>query len=108
MSGYDCTACGACCVNRDENRAEGTADYVEVSPRDALLKKTDLVRRYVVFNGQGTAHLKLDRDGRCAALRGALGRRVWCAVYRDRPSPCRRVEAGSDECVRARAERGLG
>ena len=107
MADYDCTRCGACCVNPLENRAEGYTEYVTVTPRDALLKHPKIDERYVVFNDDGHAHLKLDAGHRCAALKGGLGRKVRCEIYALRPAPCRRVEAGSEGCLRARREQGL-
>lgn len=103
----DCTRCGACCCNRDINRAEGTLAYVEVTPKDAILRHPQAVARYVVRDAEGRAHLKLDAGQRCVGLRGALGRSVRCELYALRPAACRRVDAGSDECLRARAERGI-
>lgn len=104
----DCTRCGACCCNPDVNRAEGTEAYVEVTPKDVILRHPHAVARYVVRDEDGRAHLKLDAGQRCAGLRGALGRSVRCELYALRPAACRRVEAGSDECLRARRERGIG
>jgi len=104
----DCTSCGACCCNRDENRREGNVYYVEVDdPRSRLLRREDLRKRYVVVDPDGVPHLRLDPSGRCAALRGKLGRSVHCAIYADRARGCRLVEAGSAECLAARAERGI-
>jgi Fe-S-cluster containining protein len=95
--------CGACCVNTPENRAGGFRDYIEVEPRDRLLDDADLVRRYTFISAQdGVIHLRLAPDGRCLALRGKLGRRVRCAIYARRPSPCRRVEPGSELCLKYR------
>lgn len=106
---FDCQRCGACCVNRDTNRAEGFASYVEVDDPDSrLLRRDDLRKRYVVLDQGGVPHLRLDPSHRCAALVGRLGERVHCAIYSHRPSGCRRVEAGSDECLAARSERGIG
>jgi Fe-S-cluster containining protein len=78
-----------------------------VERRDAILRDAELMRRYVVCNADGEPHLKLTPEGRCAALRGRLGGRVRCLIYHHRPSPCRRVEAGSELCLRYRREAGL-
>lgn len=108
MSAFDCRRCGACCCNSDENRAEGYAWYVDVDdPRSPLLHRADLRRKFVVLDDDGAPHLRLHDGDRCAALRGRLGRWVTCQIYRHRPAACRRVEAGSPECHRARRERGL-
>jgi Fe-S-cluster containining protein len=104
----DCRACGACCCNRDENRAEGFTDYVEVTSRDALWLVPDLLEQYGVKNDKGQWHLNLTNAQRCVALEGRLGQSVSCAIYALRPKGCRRVEAGSAECLQARAERGMG
>jgi Fe-S-cluster containining protein len=104
---YDCQRCGACCYNPDENRVTGYVDYIEVRPADALWKRPRLFRRLAVFNEQGEAHMKLNRDQRCVALRGRLGRAVECSIYADRPRGCRRVEPGTESCLKARRERGV-
>jgi hypothetical protein len=104
----DCQRCGACCTNPDENRAEGFAFYVEVEDDSRLLMVDDLKKRYVVFDDAGVPHLRLDPSGRCAALRGKLGRQVDCAIYADRAPGCRRVEPGTPECLKMRAQRGIG
>ncbi len=103
----DCQRCGACCVNSDENRAEGFRDYVQVFPTDVMARKPDLLKRFTVRNRHGQTHLKLAADGRCVALEGRLGKRVGCGIYPVRPEVCRRVQAGSEECLRARLERGV-
>lgn len=104
---YDCTTCGACCTNPDENRAEGFVYYVEVQPGCGLLDRRDLAKRHVVHDPEGVPHLRLDPSGRCSALVGKLGKRVHCSIYADRPRGCRLVEAGSDRCRLARRERGI-
>ena len=104
---FDCTRCGACCTNADENRVEGYAAYVDVGEREALWKHQKLVQRYVTRDAEGKAHLKLDAGQRCTALAGKLGKRVRCEIYALRPAPCRRVEAGDADCLRARRERGI-
>lgn len=105
---YDCQACGACCCNPDENRAEGYPWYVEVQADSRLLQREELRKRYVVRDSEGVPHLRLDPSGRCVALRGRLGQYVSCAIYADRPRGCRLVEPGTPRCLQARRERGLG
>ena len=107
VEGLDCTRCGACCTNPNENRAEGFVDYVEVLAKDSLLAEPDLVKRLVVYNGAGEPHLRLHQDGRCLALRGRLGHRVSCTIYERRPTACRKVEPGSERCLAHRRERQL-
>ena len=104
----ECTRCGACCVNPPANAAEGFARYVELAPRDLILRRPDLVRRLVVLDEDGGGgHLRLDPAGRCLALRGRVGARVTCTIYAERPAACRKVQPGSGECERARAALGL-
>lgn len=105
---FDCQACGACCCNTDENRAERYLDYVEVAPRAALQRRPDLIRRLTVLNRKGERHMRLrGAEQRCAALEGALGVRVSCTIYPLRPASCRTVRPGSKECLRDRRERGI-
>jgi Fe-S-cluster containining protein len=104
---FDCTRCGACCSNPDENRAERFLDYVEVLPRDRLFRKPEQRRRLTVVNEAGGIHMRLDPDHRCVALRGKLGQRVHCAIYEDRPTGCRLVEAGGVRCRQYRRERDI-
>jgi Fe-S-cluster containining protein len=105
-SNYDCTRCGACCFNPPENVAEGFEGYVEVEARDKLRERADLLERYA-RERDGQLHLRILEDGRCMALSGSLGRKVSCRIYHFRPSPCRRVQAGSELCLRYRREQGL-
>jgi len=65
------------------------------------------MKRFVILNNADEPHMKLGEDGRFAALRGALGRHVWCVVYNDRPSPCRKVQAGSKLCEAYRRDKGI-
>lgn len=103
----DCGACGACCYNPLENVEQGFTAYVEIDDaRSKLVRDRGLKRKFVAEDSNGRPHLRLLGD-RCAALRGALGRQVRCAVYAHRPKPCRRVTPGDPDCMRARAERGL-
>ncbi|MFO0748030.1 MAG: YkgJ family cysteine cluster protein [Myxococcota bacterium] len=104
----DCTRCGACCCNTDTNRAEGFIDYVEVLPGDVLRRRPDLMGKLAVRNVARQIHLRLTPDGRCVALEGKLGQSVHCSIYDVRPTVCRRVQPGTEECLNARRERGVG
>lgn len=104
LSAADCTQCGACCCNSQQNRSEGVDFWVEVEKKAAIWRRKDLVRRLVVYDEDQKPHLKLKPDGECAALRGKLGRSVRCSIYHHRPHPCRRVQPGDPDCLRARAE----
>ncbi len=108
MPSFDCQRCGACCVNPPENRREGFLDYIEVDAAAPLLLQPKLVARLVRYNADGVPHLRLTPgEGRCQALRGKLGARVTCTIYRERPQACRKVEAGSRLCQRYRRAAGL-
>lgn len=106
---FDCQSCGACCTNPVENEREGRCDYVPIEADSRLLSRRDLVRKFVApaeTSGQ-PAHLRMLSNGHCAALRGALGRRVYCDIYHLRPRACRTVQPGDGDCLRARAERQI-
>jgi Fe-S-cluster containining protein len=94
-------------VNLPSNRDEGFIYWVEVADGDAILERTDLVRKHVVRDADGVPHLRIVGEGRCLALRGALGREVACDIYHHRPSPCRTVQPGDALCLRYRNEHGI-
>jgi hypothetical protein len=106
----DCQRCGACCANLPQNQAQGFIDWVEIDDEAPLLRRVDLVRKLVRYDADGVPHLRLVAAGGaavCAALRGALGRRVSCAIYAQRPKPCRTVQPGDGSCLEARREHGM-
>jgi Fe-S-cluster containining protein len=105
---FDCRTCGACCANLPSNRAEGFVSWVEIADDDRIFTRADLVRKHVVRDADNVPHLRLAADGRCLALRGALGRDVSCTIYHHRPSPCRRVQPGDASCLRYRREHEFG
>jgi hypothetical protein len=104
---YDCQTCGACCCNPNVNRRRGLVNYIEVEKTDRLLRRRDLVRRLVVLDDDGIPHMRLDDAQRCVALEGEVGHQVRCGIYQWRPTGCRLVEPGDEECRRARRERGV-
>lgn len=108
MASLDCTRCGACCCNPDENRKEDFPYYIEIAPGNRLLSDPGLRKRYVVLDPDGVPHMRLDPSGRCAALKGPLGVSAKCQIYADRHRGCRLVQPGDPACLRARRERGVG
>jgi Fe-S-cluster containining protein len=103
----ECRSCGACCVNPPVNRDAEFPWWVEIADGDRLLARPDLVRKLVVRDPDGVAHLRLTSDGRCLALRGTVQGRTSCAIYNDRPTPCRTVQPGDALCLRYRHEHGI-
>jgi hypothetical protein len=94
-------------VNLPANAAEGFTFWVEIADGDAILDRADLVKKLVVHDADGVPHLRIAADGRCLALRGALGERVSCGIYHHRPSPCRTVQPGDALCRKYRIAHGL-
>lgn len=103
---FDCTTCGACCRSPASNREQNFRFYVEIQDGCGMLDRPDQ-KKFVVRDDWGRPHMRLDNAGRCVALVGPIGKKVRCTVYGDRPSPCKRVTAGDDDCLRARREAGF-
>ena len=110
MSGkiQSCTNCGACCAtypvtfSRQELDSEsGGWVPTAFAENDAIFSRCAHMR--------GTHH----QPRRCAALRGTIGVDVSCAIYAQRPSPCRdfaqEADAGHGDarCGDARRFHGL-
>ena len=96
MSNFDCQVCGACCY--------GPAQYIAVVETDLLGMCRDTRARMVVRHGE-RRDLRMV-NGPCAALKASPAY-YECRMYDERPVPCRSVEAGSRECITARARRGV-
>lgn len=101
-----CTACGACCAYYRVAFYWSEAEpFLGGRVPRPLTVKLDPYRAAMA----GTEK----RPARCVALEGAVGDEVRCAVYADRPSPCRELVpswadgAPSEQCDRARAAHGL-
>ena len=53
-------------------------------------------------------YLEIARMGdRCAALTGEIQSGFACAIYEQRPAPCREFELGGEHCLTARRRTGL-
>ena len=107
-AGYDCQACGACCVHLGPY--DGTA-YVPLGRGEAVRMKRLGLR--VVGTPAGPRRLAAaPHEGAwgypaCVAFEGDLEGPCGCAVYRDRPAACRRFAAGSAACLEARDRAGI-
>ncbi|KUM01816.1 YkgJ family cysteine cluster protein [Chromobacterium subtsugae] len=94
-----CQSCGACCASFRVSFYWAEADDGGgLVPSHLTEKLNDWTR---CMRGTWSA------SPRCAALQGEVGDSVGCGVYPLRPSPCREVEAGSAQCLKARASHGL-
>jgi Fe-S-cluster containining protein len=96
---FDCQACGACCYGDDGWVHVDAAD-------DARVDASERLRALVVMTRMGSYVRRSLRmlNGRCAGL-ADTDTGVTCSVYADRPTVCRALKAGSEDCVRARRAR---
>jgi Fe-S-cluster containining protein len=97
---FDCQSCGACCATYRVSFYWGEADdapggTVPVALTRPLSPHTRCM--------QGTEHLPV----RCVALQGEIGKQVGCGIYAQRSSTCHALQAGSDQCLRARRQHGI-
>lgn len=101
MKVHPCQSCGACCaafrVSFYWRESEGIApEWVEsFHPHLSCMKGTN------------------QKNPHCACLQGKVGEQVSCAIYEQRPSPCREFlasfEFGVQEsrCDEVRQKKGL-
>jgi len=120
MSKPDCQTCGLCC----ESPYESQEAFADVTQEDCERLGAKWVKRNVVIPSAfdqlalgHTAAIKTKwlkqrsgpRKGEsalvCTALRGSLLKKVWCAVYEQRPAACREaIEPGNELCLNLRQE----
>jgi len=106
MSAIACLSCGACCAafRVDFHRADLASDECSGVPEELTVPLTA-----TLFRMRGTD----EAPPRCVALEGVLGQAVSCAIYQQRPGPCRDfapyapLGIGDDACDRARRRHGL-
>lgn len=102
-----CLNCGACCASFRVafHWSEAEPFLGGTVPAELTLKLDP--HRLALRGTEGGSCL------RCAALQGTIGEAVHCAIYEQRPSPCRELQPDgmdsnpSDQCRRARARHGL-
>jgi Fe-S-cluster containining protein len=94
---FDCQRCGACCAAYRVSFYWAEAEVLGLPPD--LVQPLTPVLACLAGTNQAQPH--------CAALDGRVGESVACRAYAQRPSPCRELQAGDDQCRRARARHGL-
>jgi len=96
-TGLDCQRCGACCAHFRVSFYWAEAEAWGLP--SALVHPLPPLHACMA----GTAN----KPRRCVALAGELGQQVACTVYAQRPSPCREVQPGDAQCLKARAAHGM-
>lgn len=103
----DCLECGACCVDPCPDES-GT--YVDVTPEDVdrLGNFASRTKSLTLFQDRKAQRAiesaQVDGCTRCVFLKGTIGSRVGCEVYRKRPAACVEFTPGSHACYSARAD----
>ena len=92
-----CTRCGACCASFRVSFYFAEAHANNLS--DSHIERIN--ERFSCMAGTNTA------EPRCMALAGTVGESVACRVYPARPGPCREVQPGDEQCLKARSKHGL-
>ncbi len=104
---HPCLSCGACCAafRVSFHWAETAPGADSAGLPESLTERLDPHR----LTMRGT----WARQPRCVALQGEVGVSTRCAVYAQRPSPCRELQSSwehgthSPQCDKARAAHGL-
>ncbi|WP_430691664.1 YkgJ family cysteine cluster protein [Mesorhizobium captivum] len=91
---FDCQSCGACCAY--------SADW----PRFSTEEDAELDRIPEALVAADQSGMRCE-GGRCAALRGEVGKGTACAIYEVRPHVCRACMPGGGDCLMARDMYGL-
>lgn len=104
---FDCTKCGACCVN--DSGAGSDTPWIPVTSAErrrlpAHSRKLAVLNR--PWSGDYAIQTKHNADGDCvcACLEGSVGTSVRCAIYEQRPSLCREFSPGGWGCLEARRD----
>lgn len=109
---FDYIKCGACCSTRNnrEHLIYITAKDLKRLPRGWSNKNAQLFSAPAGVASEVIGGLRIrESDGirRCVALKGVIGKKAVCKIYRDRPKVCRAYEMGSPICLDARKSMGL-
>lgn len=100
-----CLTCGACCASFRVSFYWSELQEAGGVVPDQLAERVNLHQSCMKGTNQAAPH--------CVALLGTVGDQVRCAIYENRPSPCREFTCNSETpeyneaCDRARARYGL-
>ena len=112
-SELDCTRCGLCCFAWSWNGRN--LPFVEVDDREGkkihkkhpgLVVVDTTPPTGMIFKQPNSLTLAI-KNGRCAALRGTMLKKVSCSIYEDRPRACRDFKPGDSICLSIRRRKGL-
>ncbi len=98
-SEYDCENCGACCRCFPIFASESDAER-----EPAIRRETRKLEPHLSTEDKAYQMHPLPFHTSCAFLQ----KDQLCRIYETRPEVCRRFEAGSAQCIEARARMGVG
>jgi len=96
-SANPCQTCGACCAT-----FRVSFYWADADARGLPAELTEQINPWfgcMAGTNRAAPH--------CVALAGTVGTEVGCRVYEQRPEPCREVQAGDSQCLKARSHHGL-
>ena len=95
---YDCESCGACC-----RCFPIFASLADSEREPAIQKEARKLEPHLRTEGHAYQLFPLPFHKSCAFLKEDQ----LCRIYESRPEVCRRFEAGSAQCIEARARVGF-
>lgn len=100
----DCLTCGACCTSEiDFNiKVHFTDEEGENIPYNL---KGDA--NGFVWQKNHMAFEEVEGVCRCKALKGKIGGKVRCSIYKFRPGACQKYEVGNQDCMKERLNFGI-
>lgn len=90
---YDCRTCGACC--------KGLLVTLEIVG-------DEVVPPWMTRDDRFFGPVMRERNGRCIALSGEIGKQVRCRIYENRPQVCKDFAPGCSYCEDARKRHLFG
>lgn len=95
---YNCEACGACC-----RCFPIFASQTDAGREPRILNETRKLEPHLATSDKAYQMFPLPFHSTCVFLRDDQ----LCQIYETRPDVCRRFEAGSAQCIEARARVGF-